>query len=62
MTLSVLEDHSPIASLFKCDILYLWHVVRSRCIYRASYQYPVAKIDELALRYVNNNYVLVELN
>jgi len=27
MTLSVLEDHSFIVSLFKCDISYLWCVV-----------------------------------
>jgi len=26
MTLSVLEGHSPIASLFKCDFLYLRYV------------------------------------
>jgi len=25
MTLSVLEDHSAVASLFKCSISYLWH-------------------------------------
>jgi len=31
MTLSVLQDHSPIASLFKCDISYLWRVARSLC-------------------------------
>jgi len=36
MTLSVLEGHSPIASLFKCDILYLWHVARFLCICRVS--------------------------
>jgi len=29
MTLSVLEGHSPLASLFKCNILYLWHVAHS---------------------------------
>jgi len=29
MILSVLEGHSPIASLFKNDISYLWHVVWS---------------------------------
>jgi len=32
MTLSVLEGHSPITSLFKCNILYLWHVAWSLCI------------------------------
>jgi len=36
MTLSVLEGHSTIAELFKCDISYLWHVARSLCICRAS--------------------------
>jgi len=35
MTLSVLESHSPIASFFKCDILYLYCLVRSFCISRA---------------------------
>jgi len=35
MILSVLEGHSPMASLFKCDISYLWRVVRSLCICRA---------------------------
>ena len=29
MTLSILEGHSSIASLFKCDILYLWCIMRS---------------------------------
>jgi len=32
MILSVLEGYSPIASLFKCDILYLWCIARSLCI------------------------------
>jgi len=36
MTLSVLEGHSPIASLFKCNISYLWHLTWSLCICRAS--------------------------
>jgi len=36
MTLSVFEGHSPIASLFRCDISYLWHVVLFLCICRAS--------------------------
>jgi len=36
MTLSVLEGNSPIASLFKYDIAYLWRVARSLCICRAS--------------------------
>ena len=36
MTSSVLEGHSPIASLFKCDISYFWCVARSLCICRAS--------------------------
>ena len=36
MTLSVLEGHSTVASLFDCDILYLWHVASSFCICRAS--------------------------
>jgi len=36
MTLSVLEGDSPIVCLFKCDILYLWHVAWSVCICRAS--------------------------
>ena len=31
MTLSVLECHFPIASLFKCDISYLWLVARYLC-------------------------------
>jgi len=34
MTLSVLEGHSLIASLFKCDISHLWCVARSVCICR----------------------------
>jgi len=29
MTLSVHEDHIPIASIFKCNISYLWHAVHS---------------------------------
>ena len=37
MTLSVLEGHSPIASLFKCNISFLWCVARSLCICGASY-------------------------
>jgi len=36
MTLSVLEGHSPIASLFKCNISYLYHITWSLCIFRAS--------------------------
>jgi len=36
MTLSVLEGHFPIASLFRCDFFYLWHVTRFFCISRAS--------------------------
>jgi len=35
MTLNVLEGHSLIASLFNCDISYLWRVARSLCICRA---------------------------
>ena len=35
-TLSVLESHSPNSSFSKCDISYLWRVVRSLCICRAS--------------------------
>jgi len=39
MTLSVIEGHSPIASLFKCNISYLWRgpsasaelLVNTRC-------------------------------
>jgi len=38
MTLSILKGHFPIASLFKCDVSYLWHVARSLCICRASYR------------------------
>jgi len=34
MALSVLEAHSPIVSLFKCDISYLWHVAWALCICR----------------------------
>jgi len=37
MTLSVLEGYSPNASLFKCDISYLWHTARSLCICRVFY-------------------------
>jgi len=29
MTLSFLEGHSPIASLFICNISYLWRLARS---------------------------------
>jgi len=36
MTLGVVEGHFPIASLFKCDISYLWRVAQSFCISRAS--------------------------
>ena len=36
MTFSVLEGHSPIASLFKCNISYFWCVAQSLCICRAS--------------------------
>jgi len=37
MILSALEGRSPIASLFTCDVLYLWHVAWSLYICRASY-------------------------
>jgi len=30
------EGHSPITSLFKCNISYLWHIVQSLCICRVS--------------------------
>jgi len=43
MILSVLEGHSPIASLFKCDISYLCHVTRSLCICRASWEFVFVK-------------------
>jgi len=36
MTLSALEGHFLIESLFKCVILYLWLAARSLCICRAS--------------------------
>ena len=36
MTMSVVEGHSPIASLFKCDISYLQCVTGSLCIRRTS--------------------------
>jgi len=36
MTLSVLEDHSPIVCLFKYDISYLWRILWSLYIYKAS--------------------------
>jgi len=36
MTLSVLEGHSPIASLFKCDMAFLWCITWSLCVCRAS--------------------------
>jgi len=36
MTLSVLEGHSLIASLFKYEFWYLWHVESSLCICIAS--------------------------
>jgi len=36
MTISILEGHSSIASLFKCDISYLWHIVWSLFICGAS--------------------------
>jgi len=39
MTLSVLDGNFLIASLFKCDISYLWHIVWSLCICRASCQH-----------------------
>jgi len=42
MTLSVLEGHSPMASLFKCDIFYLQCVARSLCTCRASCQVILA--------------------
>jgi len=32
MILSVLEGHSTIASLFKCNVSYLWCVTQSLCI------------------------------
>jgi len=35
MILNVIEGHSPIASLFKCDISYVCHVGHSLCICRA---------------------------
>jgi len=35
MTLSVLEGHCPITSLFKSDVSYLGRVARSLCISRA---------------------------
>ena len=42
MTLSVIEGHSPIASLFRCDISYLWRVARSLCNCVCVRAYPVA--------------------
>jgi len=36
ITLSVLEGHSSIPSLLKCDISKMWRVARSLCICRAS--------------------------
>jgi len=36
MTLSVLEGNFLIASLFKYNISYLWHVAWSLCVCRAS--------------------------
>jgi len=35
MTLSVLEGHSPIASLFQCVISYLWRDALSLCMSKA---------------------------
>jgi len=36
MTRHVFEGHFHIASLFNCNISYLWHIARSLCICRAS--------------------------
>jgi len=47
-TLSVFEGHFPIASLFKCDILYLWRVKRSLCICRASCSYSRAAVNKIS--------------
>jgi len=38
MTLSVLEENTPIESLFRCDISYFWRVAQSLCIWRAFYR------------------------
>jgi len=51
MTLSVLEGHSPIASFFKCDISYLWHVARSLCICRASYYFELRYSSPIELQF-----------
>jgi len=36
MTLSIREGHLPIASLFKSNFSYLWHILLFLCICRAS--------------------------
>jgi len=53
MTLSALKGYSSIASLFKCDISYLWRVARSFCICRASCQLlgPLKSLKRLKLEF-----------
>jgi len=51
MTLSVLEGNSAIASLFKCDISYLWHIMRSLslCICRVFCPFLNPSVAELVM-------------
>jgi len=45
--LECLETHSPIASLFKCDISYLWRVARSLCICTASFSSEIKNVSNI---------------
>jgi len=51
MTLSVIEGHSSTASLFKCDISYLWCIVRSLRIHRASCFSNIKASDAASVRF-----------
>ena len=57
MTLNVLEGHSTIGSLFKCDILYLWRILQSFCICRACKFLVPPKISPVRLKLKTSNFV-----
>jgi len=66
VTLSVFKGPSPIESLFKWNISYLWHVVWSLCICRASCDYCCGKfglnLNILALTESQGNSILQYLS
>jgi len=61
--MSVLEGHSSIASLFNCNILYLWHVLQTAVPLHpqkllVSFVAPVITLEQLKLQLSNFEHVL----